>query len=624
MRQIANKTYTFTSINGGSGSLKSKDGADLLDKDAAIVGGDGHGRRWELDDDSAATESLPHIIAATANGGNKRWILKSGFEYYVDASAVNQAATTNPESIASLLAAIGTSKKATIVLDHTSSGNTTTYTIGQNADWSAYTNVTFKIVSGALLQIADGVTVTFGGPVDIGLHTAFTRTTTGTVVFGSGSVERVVAQWFGAVADNTTNAGPAFTWAVTVANASSSPLYAPGSFKITSSVPIPVKVQITGAGEGTDATAGLTRINFAGTFTGFAITVSGVKLSKMTLYQSSGNVRGISLTGASHVMEINHCQLDDFTNHAIYTDFIVDLRIIDCKGRGPYSALGDSPGATTTRTSDFLHIEPADLATVVTIERTWVTWWRYGVNILNGNNVTVLGNIFESNYIAIYAPADYGIGTAGFWLVDYNWFENNYNTSYGGGYFNTIADPTNILKMTRGMIGRNNYQYLLAGRDKMVGGGMYEDFSASPVVATAGIKLTKTYVYDGTAASPVVHTVTSEAAFVEKPVWKNEVSSRPAGNSARASIQQSLLDSSNNRWIHEWDADGTGSVISVYDEDVTATKGTITIKNLVINSGATAERPPSPTNGMIFYDTTLVKLIFWNGSAWVNLNGSAL
>lgn len=73
-------------------------------------------------------------------------------DYYADPSAADQGATTNSRSIASLLAAIGTSKQATIVLAHSGSGNTTTYTIGQNVNWSAYTNVTFKIVPGGVIS----------------------------------------------------------------------------------------------------------------------------------------------------------------------------------------------------------------------------------------------------------------------------------------------------------------------------------------------------------------------------------------------------------------------------------------------------------------------------------------
>ena len=117
-------------------------------------------------------------------------------DYYPDPSAADQGATTNSRSIASLLAAIGTSKQATIVLAHSGSGNTTTYTIGQNVNWSAYTNVTFKIVPGAVISHG-AFTVNIPNP-DAGLYQIFSGTGAVTI---SGSVKEVYPQWFGAVAD---------------------------------------------------------------------------------------------------------------------------------------------------------------------------------------------------------------------------------------------------------------------------------------------------------------------------------------------------------------------------------------------------------------------------------------
>lgn len=41
-------------------------------------------------------------------------------------------------------------------------------------------------------------------------------------------------------------------------------------------------------------------------------------------------------------------------------------------------------------------------------------------------------------------------------------------------------------------------------------------------------------------------------------------------------------------------------------------------------SGATSARPASPATGQTFFDTTLGKMIVYNGTAWVNMDGSAL
>lgn len=43
-----------------------------------------------------------------------------------------------------------------------------------------------------------------------------------------------------------------------------------------------------------------------------------------------------------------------------------------------------------------------------------------------------------------------------------------------------------------------------------------------------------------------------------------------------------------------------------------------------VESGNTANRPNNVDTGFIYWDTTLGKMIAWNGTAWVNLDGTAL
>jgi hypothetical protein len=103
--------------------------------------------------------------------------------------------TFTQASITAALTAIGIVNKATLLL------RPGTWVISSNADWSAYTNVTFKIVPGAVLQIATGTTTTFGGPVEAGLYQIFHCDGTGAVAFGR--IPQVVPQWFGVVGDGT-------------------------------------------------------------------------------------------------------------------------------------------------------------------------------------------------------------------------------------------------------------------------------------------------------------------------------------------------------------------------------------------------------------------------------------
>lgn len=54
-------------------------------------------------------------------------------------------------------------------------------------------------------------------------------------------------------------------------------------------------------------------------------------------------------------------------------------------------------------------------------------------------------------------------------------------------------------------------------------------------------------------------------------------------------------------------------------QDVTVAAG----KSLTLAGGATNTRPSSPTEGMVYYDTTTHQLLTWNGSKWVSDRSSA-
>ncbi len=94
-------------------------------------------------------------------------------------------------TITAALAAIGTTNKVSLVL------RPGTWVISSNADWSTYTNVTFKILPGASLSGA--FTVTFGAEIDAGSYQIFGSTT---LVRGLRSVDPA---WWGLVSDGTTS-----------------------------------------------------------------------------------------------------------------------------------------------------------------------------------------------------------------------------------------------------------------------------------------------------------------------------------------------------------------------------------------------------------------------------------
>ena len=48
------------------------------------------------------------------------------------------------------------------------------------------------------------------------------------------------------------------------------------------------------------------------------------------------------------------------------------------------------------------------------------------------------------------------------------------------------------------------------------------------------------------------------------------------------------------------------------------------LEKFILPSGATADRPSAPVAGQAFFDTDLAKAIIYNGSAWVNFDGTVL
>jgi hypothetical protein len=57
-------------------------------------------------------------------------------------------------------------------------------------------------------------------------------------------------------------------------------------------------------------------------------------------------------------------------------------------------------------------------------------------------------------------------------------------------------------------------------------------------------------------------------------------------------------------------------VIESYADDFT--------KWRIENTGVTSQRPGNADNGFQFFDMTLRKPIWWNGSSWVDANGATV
>ncbi|MFA5340144.1 MAG: right-handed parallel beta-helix repeat-containing protein [Clostridia bacterium] len=131
-------------------------------------------------------DSTQTTFTRLASLGGTQTMTKVGYEVDVLRS--------HSGNISAALSIIGTINKTTILL------RPGTYTISADTDWSAYTNVTFKIVNGAIISHGS-YTVKIPNP-DAGFYQWLSGS--GAVTF-AGNVKEVYPQWFGANGDGSTD-----------------------------------------------------------------------------------------------------------------------------------------------------------------------------------------------------------------------------------------------------------------------------------------------------------------------------------------------------------------------------------------------------------------------------------
>lgn len=73
------------------------------------------------------------------------------------------------------------------------------------SDLTVPKGVTLRVLEGAKLKPANGVTLTINGAFEAGLYQVFDTSAGGTIAFGPGAVERVLPQWWGAKGDGVTD-----------------------------------------------------------------------------------------------------------------------------------------------------------------------------------------------------------------------------------------------------------------------------------------------------------------------------------------------------------------------------------------------------------------------------------
>ena len=118
---MANYIYgAIALIGGGTGALDKIDGDDLQDRDAAIVFTNSTYYFYNLDVDSAQSESSPDIITPDANGGDKRWILieARAADSKTDVSSFNGLFDASDDDVQKCLDQIDDMYTATALLKH--------------------------------------------------------------------------------------------------------------------------------------------------------------------------------------------------------------------------------------------------------------------------------------------------------------------------------------------------------------------------------------------------------------------------------------------------------------------------------------------------------------------------
>ena len=229
--------------------------------------------------------------------------------------------TYTQATIEAALTAIGTTNKATLLL------RPGTWVISSNANWSAYTNVTFKIEPGAV--ISHGAFTVNIPNLDASLYQIFSGT--GLVTL-SGNVKEAYPDWY------TTNASPGVTNMTTAIQAAlNSSAKAVNIFNTYAATRVYANAAIRIYGKGT-----LARLSASSTplldITVSNIEVEGVTFNDIAVNSNAGardqNNIGVSAYGTSSAVPITNitiknCKFNGFRGDGISLGFVENARIIE-------------------------------------------------------------------------------------------------------------------------------------------------------------------------------------------------------------------------------------------------------------------------------------------------------
>ena len=258
-------------------------------------------------------------------------------------------------------------------------------------------------------------------------------------------------------ADNTGSTSS--TAAILAAYAVSNKLYFPaGTYLVSTQVLLTTDVEIRGDSK-FNTTIKTVSANIIFKSTSTFLTVSHLLFDGGSVATASNAItHGGGVNGT--VFKMSHCTISNFGAHGIVLSDCIDCDFYDVKSTGGYGV--DVPGTTTTRTSCGVYITPSafGMTTTVTFKKCWFTSWKYGVYATNTISYSYIDCIFEYNFIGIVNYLDRGVaGFAGKIVRLLNcYFENNYNTLFGGAIFNNPATPTDDNTAIYGVLVDSIYQ----------------------------------------------------------------------------------------------------------------------------------------------------------------------
>ncbi|MBU1621884.1 MAG: glycoside hydrolase family 55 protein, partial [Gammaproteobacteria bacterium] len=234
--------------------------------------------------------------------------------HFVDASESDQGTAGDGSSVKDIVDSVGTSKKATIVFSHSGTGNTTTYTFSTSE--VIPDNFEVLVENGAVLSVATGITVEFGGSIWAGRNQWISLTGTGSVIFDERFISEIFPEWWGALGDDSTDSTDAIQDAIDCAEAMGGCIvsFAAATYRFTTLTMDDPGVTLRGMGP--DATVLKTTSG-----TGNIITIGDTGSN----YNASGGIRDISLytTGArtaGFMIYIDGCEQGIINNIKIGED----------------------------------------------------------------------------------------------------------------------------------------------------------------------------------------------------------------------------------------------------------------------------------------------------------------